>query len=83
MSEEYGRAEFAEKLRQFKFQSFLPRVEIIEALVKVRTDCNRLASINLFNTKITKSVRLEEFEQMQNQNYTQEIQFIKETYSLV
>jgi dynein heavy chain len=65
-------------MKQFKFQSFLPRIEIIDALMKVRSDCNRMASISLFTTKITKSVRLEEFEQMQTQNILQESSFLKE-----
>lgn len=76
--EDYTPTEYEERLKAFKFNSFLPRVEIIDALVKVRGDCNRLAQINLFNTKITKSVRLEEFEQIQAQTYTQEISYIKE-----
>jgi dynein heavy chain len=73
---------FAESLKQFKFQSFLPRTEIIEALTKVRTDCNRLAEVNIFNTRITKSVRLEEFEQIQTQSFSQEIGFIKDSLIL-
>lgn len=72
---------FHEKRKQFKFQSFLPRTEIIDALVKVRADCNRLAHVKLFNTKITKSVKLEEFEQIQTQAFIQEIAYIKERYS--
>ena len=71
---------FSENLKQFKFQSFLPRTEIIDALSKVRADCNRLADTNLFNTRITKSVRLEEFDQIQTQCFTQEISTIKDRY---
>eukprot|EP01116_Phalansterium_solitarium_P017128 TRINITY_DN413_c0_g1_i5.p1 TRINITY_DN413_c0_g1~~TRINITY_DN413_c0_g1_i5.p1 ORF type:complete len:4163 (-),score=2181.62 TRINITY_DN413_c0_g1_i5:539-13027(-) len=70
---------FAETLKEFKFQSFLPRVEIIDALVKVRTDCNRIAAISLFNMRITKSVRLEEFEQIQTQSYSQETTTLRES----
>ncbi len=69
---------FSDSLKQFKFQSFLPRTEIIDALTKVRTDCNRLVDVNIFNTRITKSVRLEEFEQIQTQSFSQEIGFIKD-----
>ncbi|PRP75973.1 hypothetical protein PROFUN_01689 [Planoprotostelium fungivorum] len=76
---DYDAVEYQERNKQFKFQSFLPRTEIIEALVKVRGDCNRISNISLFNIKITKSVRIEEFEQTQTQTFTQEIQYIKES----
>jgi hypothetical protein len=33
---EYGTNIYLDKFKQFKFQSFLPRVEIIDALIKVR-----------------------------------------------
>lgn len=77
----YGTAQFLDKYKHFKFQSFLPRSEIIDALIKVRSDCNKIANIALFNTsKITKSVRLEEFEQLQVQSFSQEIQVIKDRF---
>jgi dynein heavy chain len=77
----YGFSEFSEQMKQFKFQSFLPRIEVIDALIKVRADCNRMVDLSLFNTRITKSVRLEEFEQIQTQSFTEESRFIKERYS--
>ncbi len=75
---DYDKTNFLERARQFKFASFLPRPEVIDALIKARGDCNRIAGTSLFSTKIPKSVRLEEFEQIQIQNVTMEMQNIKE-----
>jgi len=41
--------------------------------LQVHTECNKVKVMSLFNTTITKSMKLEEFEQTQSQAYTQVI----------
>ena len=51
----------------FTFLSFLTKSEVIATTGKVRSECNRVLLLSLFNTHVTKSLRLDEFETMQNQ----------------
>jgi hypothetical protein len=48
---------FRERFNEFTFYSFLTRPEIINAIVKVRTECISVLSNPLFNTRITKVSR--------------------------
>ena len=69
---EYGKAVVPkydfEGLRQaFGFASLMTRVEVIRTLAKVRVECDKLANTILFATNITKTVKLDEFEQLQTQ----------------
>ena len=62
---------FEEKFRKFSFRSLLTLGEVIQALVKVRTECNKVIAMTLFQAPISKSMRLEEFEQAQGQASSQ------------
>ena len=62
---------FDDKFRNFSFRSLLTLGEVIQALVKVRTECNKVAVMTLFQAPITKSMKLEEFEQAQGQASSQ------------
>jgi len=64
----------------FCFHSFYTKIEAISALVKVQAECLRLGKLSLFNTNVTKSVRLEEFEQMQNSCIIQLSGFLKDKW---
>jgi len=55
------------KFVQFSKKSLLTKAEVIDAMVKVRAECNKVAQMSLFHTQIMKSMRLEEFEQAQSQ----------------
>nr|KAJ3421411.1 Dynein heavy chain 1, axonemal [Polyrhizophydium stewartii] len=59
--------DFAGCAKAFGFASFLTKVEVIRTLAKVRIECDRLAGTNLFATSITKTVKIDEFEQLQGQ----------------
>ncbi|KAI8841134.1 dynein heavy chain and region D6 of dynein motor-domain-containing protein [Chytriomyces cf. hyalinus JEL632] len=59
---------FEQYKKEFSFVSFLTKLEAIRTLSKVRVECDKLLTNNLFLTSITKIVRLDEFEQMQNQS---------------
>jgi len=71
---------FEEKFRKFSFRSLLTLGEVIQALVKVRTECNKVIAMTLFQAPISKSMRLEEFEQAQGQASSQVQMFLKDSW---
>ena len=54
----------------FSFVSLLTRKEAIEALSKVKVECNRVASMSLFQIP-NKHMKLDEFDQTQTQQTSQ------------
>ena len=56
---------------KFQFLSLQTTPEVIEALCHVREECGKVADMNLFHTGGGKHLRLEEFDQAQNQATTQ------------
>nr|CAB3238468.1 dynein heavy chain 1, axonemal-like [Phallusia mammillata] len=75
--EEY---DFEEQRDCFAFNSIWTRVEAIKASGKVHTECNKVKLMSLFNTTLTKSMKLEEFEQTQSQAYTQVQLFLRDSW---
>ncbi|XP_075039903.1 dynein axonemal heavy chain 1 [Mixophyes fleayi] len=71
---------FAKNRASFTFTTLLTRPEVITALCKVRAECNKVSSISLFHSNLTKGVRLEEFEQMQSQSFSQVQLFLKDSW---
>ncbi|XP_053154302.1 dynein axonemal heavy chain 1 isoform X2 [Hemicordylus capensis] len=71
---------FNEQREAFTFISLLTRPEVIMALVQVRGECNRTAAMSLFHSTLTKYGRLEEFEQIQTQTFSQVSMFLKDTW---
>lgn len=59
------------KYDQFAKLSLLTKVEVIQAIVKVRAECNKVTAMSLFHVPTTKHMRLEEFEQAQAQASSQ------------
>lgn len=62
---------FREQKEDFTFVSLLTRSEVITALSKVRAECNKVISMSLFHSSLSKYSRLEEFEQIQSQTFSQ------------
>ena len=62
---------FDERQADFNFASLLTRPEVILLLTQVQDECNKAATISLFNSTLAKHVCLEEFEQIQTQTFTQ------------
>ena len=62
---------FDEQYDSFAFNSLLTRDEAIQAVGKVRTECNKVAGMSLFHVPTTKHMKLEEFEQSQSQATSQ------------
>lgn len=62
---------FREQKGDFTFVSLLTRPEVITALSKVRAECNKVITMSLFHSSLSKYSRLEEFEQIQSQTFAQ------------
>lgn len=62
---------FREQKEDFTFVSLLTRPEVITALSKVRAECNKVTAMSLFHSNLSKYSRLEEFEQIQSQTFSQ------------
>lgn len=63
---------FDEQYDSFAFNSLLTLPESIQAITKVRTECNRVShTMSLYHIPTAKPMRLEEFEQAQSQATSQ------------
>nr|XP_001915928.3 dynein heavy chain 1, axonemal isoform X2 [Equus caballus] len=71
---------FREQKEDFTFVSLLTRSEVITALSKVRAECNKVTAMSLFHSNLSKYSRLEEFEQIQSQTFSQVQMFLKDTW---
>ncbi|XP_026529026.1 dynein heavy chain 1, axonemal [Notechis scutatus] len=71
---------FNEQRETFSFVSLLTRPEVIMALCQVRDECNKTAAMSLFHSTLTKYGRLETFEQIQTQTFSQISMFLKDTW---
>ncbi|KAK2170975.1 hypothetical protein NP493_1117g00049 [Ridgeia piscesae] len=69
---------FDEQYDSFAFNSLLTRDEAIQAVGKVRTECNKVSGMSLFHVPTTKHMKLEEFEQAQAQATSQVALFLKD-----
>jgi dynein heavy chain len=58
--------DFDNQFYNFSFVSLLTRKEAIDGLTKVKVECNKVASMSLFQIP-NKHMKLEEFEQAQTQ----------------
>jgi len=68
------------KFSQFAKRSLLTKAEVIDALNKVKTECNKVAQMSLFHIVMMKSMRLEEYEQAQSQTAAQVIPTVCSTW---
>ncbi|KAM7230116.1 hypothetical protein CapIbe_018833 [Capra ibex] len=71
---------FLEQKADFTFVSLLTRPEVITALSKVRAECNKVTTMSLFHSSLSKYSRLEEFEQIQSQTFSQVQMFLKDSW---
>jgi dynein heavy chain len=64
--------DFPEQFSNFCFNSLYIKEEVIHAMVEIRTECNNLLESNsIFDTAVKKTIRLEEFRQLQNSSISQ------------
>eukprot|EP00958_Prasinococcus_capsulatus_P020419 scaffold2645_cov378-Prasinococcus_capsulatus_cf.AAC.24 len=73
---------FQESFNDFSFASFLTNPDVNSARVKVRTECLKIMKQPLFNTHFTKTLRLDEFEQVQVQVSDQLSNYLKESWTV-
>ncbi|KAM7402690.1 hypothetical protein PAMP_017906 [Pampus punctatissimus] len=64
----------------FAFSSLLSRPEVICVLSEIRSECNKVAAMRLFNVTLIKPLRLDEFEVIQSQTHTQISLFLREVW---
>ena len=58
---------FADRFGSFSFQTFLTKSEVVLTKIYLRNECAAVQAMSLFNTNMTKIVRLDEFVQAQIQ----------------
>ncbi|XP_036367019.1 dynein heavy chain 1, axonemal-like isoform X1 [Octopus sinensis] len=71
---------FEEQYDKFAFTSLLTREETVHTCVKLRTECNKVASMSLFHVPTTKPLKIDEFEQTQSQATAQISLFLKDSW---
>lgn len=71
---------FQEKSRSYYFNSFLTKLELIKVLVQLRQECLKALQMNFFAT-VTKSVRLEEFVNLQSSTTAATSTFLKDSWA--
>ncbi|NWW95122.1 DYH1 protein, partial [Rhynochetos jubatus] len=71
---------FDERQADFNSASLLTSPQVILLLTEVQDECNRAATMSLFNSTLAKHVCLEEFEEIQTQSFTQVQMFLKDTW---
>ena len=64
--------DFPEQFSNFCFNSLYIKEEVIKAMVEIRAECNQLLSDNkIFDASINKTLRVEEFKQIQSSSIAQ------------
>ncbi|XP_068576471.1 dynein axonemal heavy chain 1 [Cebidichthys violaceus] len=71
---------YKENKAAFVFRSMLTKPEVISALYDVRSECNKVATMRLFNFTSTKPLQLHEFEVIQSQIHTQISLFLRKAW---
>lgn len=72
--------DFPKHFSDFCFHSFFTKLEAIRALVQVNEQCIELQSKSAFNTSINKTLRLEEYEQLQSAAMLQLNSYLKDKW---
>jgi len=62
----------------FHLQTILTTNEVVKALIKVRSECNKVLELGLFALELSKAVSNEEFEQIQATHLGQVTPFLRE-----
>jgi hypothetical protein len=66
------KTEFPEQFSNFCFNSLFIKNEVIKAMVSIREQCNNVMSNQrIFNSKINRTMRVEEYKQHQQSSISQ------------
>ncbi|GLI62391.1 hypothetical protein VaNZ11_005010 [Volvox africanus] len=75
-----GMMDFPQQFSEFSFKTLLTKLEVINAITKIKVECAKVAKMCLFNTHYTKSARLEELEQGQLAALDSSGNYLKDTW---
>ncbi|XP_040015424.1 dynein heavy chain 1, axonemal [Xiphias gladius] len=75
--------EYKKNQTEFVFSSLLAKPEMICVLSEIRSECNKVATMRLFNVTLIKPLRLDEFEAIQSQMHTQISLFLRESWRVI
>ncbi|MED6248877.1 hypothetical protein ATANTOWER_006426, partial [Ataeniobius toweri] len=71
---------FEKKQAEFALNSLLNLPEVICVLPHILSECHKITNMRLFNVTLTKPIRLDEFELVQSQVFTEVIQYLQEKW---
>jgi dynein heavy chain len=74
--------DFPQQFSDFSFHSHLTRFEVINAIQRVLTECQRVVKGVLVNATVSKSARLDEFEHGQNSAIAAFATMLKDTWAI-
>ena len=66
--------------KQFSFSTFLMKSEVLKTLPRIRIECDKLAGNSIFQVNITKTMKVDEFEQAQMQSITIAKTFLRDSW---
>lgn len=71
---------FHEVFTKFCLKTLSRYDEIIRAQQDIRKECNDVVSKDIFNPNVTKTMKVDEFKQIQTSSITQTSYYLKETW---
>jgi len=71
---------FPKTFSDFAYSSILNKDQSIRAMQEIRKECNDVLTKDIFNSNITKSMRVNEFQQIQKSSTSQISYYLKETW---
>ncbi len=71
--------DFPEQFSNFCFNTLYVKEEVIHAMVDIKAECNEVLNQEIYNTKL-KTMRLEDFKQIQSGSISQRAYYLKETW---
>ena len=71
---------FAKKISKFSFTTLLIKDEVIRALQEIRKECNDVAAKDIYNPNVTKTMKVDDFKQIQASSISQTSYYLKETW---
>lgn len=69
--------------KQFSFLTFLMKSEVLKTLPRIKTECDKLAGNSLFQINISKTMKVDEFEQLQMQSISNTKTFLRDRYLIL
>lgn len=71
---------FAKKISKFSFRTLQIKDEVIRAQQEIRKECNDVAVKDIYNPNVTKTMKVDDFKQIQASSISQTSYYLKETW---